>query len=551
MSADQMVSQTEGRGAPQDSRFFDPLIVGGVVLFVCLLGIWLRPVGLLSTFWPANAVLLGLLVRNPRLATPLGWLAAAAGFLAADLLTGSTLAKTSLLTAGNLAGVLVGYGLFRHANAEDRRLMRPASILTLASIVVAAALGAGVVMAAANAFLFNHSAFKSFLFWFATELTNYMVVLPVMLTFPGLTAFMAWARRMGSWRPNAPEAAPLLAYAFCLAMVPAVGGPGALAFPVPALLWCALTYGLAATTLLTLSYAVWTLLILSTHAMALGVSLEAEFDLVSLRLGVMLAALAPIAVASVMATRNAVLREAMVARKAAEDAMAARTLLLATMAHELRSPLTAVVGFSSLMSRQGMGPLGSPKYLDYAQSIELAGSHLSDLVTDLLDTAKVEAGQVDLRFADVSSKDVVEQSLRMVRGLGFDAGVTIHMVPGDWPEVDVDSRAIKQVLINLLSNAIKFSPQNAVVEISGETRADRLIVRVRDSGRGISVEDLAVLGRAYTQVGDFAQRRRGTGLGLALSSQLISEHGGRLNLESELGIGTTASFDLPLAYPPA
>ncbi|HEY9236182.1 MAG TPA: HAMP domain-containing sensor histidine kinase, partial [Phenylobacterium sp.] len=247
---------------------------------------------------------------------------------------------------------------------------------------------------------------------------------------------------------------------------------------------------------------------------------------------------------------DAALRDARDARSAAEEAMAARTLLLATMAHELRSPLTAVVGFSSVMARQALGPVGNPKYLDYVQSIELAGSHLSELVTDLLDTAKVEAGKLDLTPGRTSSHDVVEQSLRLVRGLAIDADVRLRMVPGAWPDIHADQRAVKQILINLLSNAVKFSPRDGAVEISSEVEGRRLVIRVSDHGKGIPKEDLPRLGLPYEQGSDERSRRQGWGLGLSLSRELVEMHGGRLRLESEPGRGATAIFDLPLATGP-
>jgi two-component system cell cycle sensor histidine kinase PleC len=248
-----------------------------------------------------------------------------------------------------------------------------------------------------------------------------------------------------------------------------------------------------------------------------------------------------------MAERNELLAEAQAARKAAEDAMVARTLLLATMAHELRSPLTAVVGFSGMMAKQSLGPVGHPKYLDYAQTIEMAGSHLSDLVSDLLDTARVEAGKFELSPASASSQKIVEQSLRLVRGLAVDGSVSLVVAPCDWPEVHADPRAIKQVLINLLSNAVKFSPPGGVVEISGLVGHDRLTIQVKDNGPGVAPEDLAQLGQPYAQARGEETRRRGWGLGLMLSGELVSMHGGTLRLESKPGAGATAIFDLPLA----
>lgn len=546
MSAQQMASKVEQSG---DHRRFNAelraiLVVGGAVLASAVLGILLRSVGNLSAFWPANAVLLGLLVRFPRLARPGAWIVAAIAFVVADALTGSSWTKAVLLTFCNMAGAATAYMLMVRLPPKDRLLERPSSLVAIMLIVLAASTITSIFGGVVNVWLFHGDPARGFFIWLATELANYIVILPIVLTFPGPAALKRQLGGLARTPPKLSVAAPFVTYLVCLAMVPVVGGPGALAFPVPSLLWCALTYGLAASALLTLSFAVWTLVILSMTTASL--THLTGLELVSLRLGVMLVALAPITVASAMAERNELLREATAARKAAENAMAARTLLLATMAHELRSPLTAIVGFSSMMAKEVFGPVGHAKYLDYAQSIELAGSHLSELVTDLLDTAKVEAGRIELAPAPVSSREMVEQSLRLVRGLAVEARVSLIMEPGDWPQVHADQRAVKQVLINLLSNAVKFSPPAGRVEVSAVSQGDRLVISVRDFGRGIAAEELAVIGRPFVQIGDAASRPQGSGLGLTLSQALIEQHGGRLRLESVLGQGATARFDLPL-----
>jgi signal transduction histidine kinase len=429
---------------------------------------------------------------------------------------------------------------------DDLALRRPTSVISVTLRAALASVVVGVVGAASHPFLFGGPpTFQTFFFWGATELANFMVILPVMLTMPGRLAPGVWLEGLRRARPM--QAAPLLAYAAALAFAPQLGAAGALAFPVPALLWCALVYGLAGAAWLNLSFALWTVLIVAAHPQTFGLLLDTPAERLSFRLGVMLIALGPIMVASVMAARDALLREATLARKAAEDAMAARSLLLATMTHELRSPLTSVVGFSSMMSKQAFGPLGDAKYVDYAQSIELAGSHLSDLVTDLLDTAKLEAGRVELAPSRIASGEVVDQALRLVRGLALEAGVTVTAGDGPWPDVWADPRAVKQVLINLVSNGIKFSRAEATVTVSSEIDGARLVVHVADEGQGIAPADLPMVGRAYAQAGDAERRRQGTGLGLTLSSQLVSRHGGNLVIRSEVGVGTRVSFDLPLA----
>lgn len=546
MSADQIALADGQPMSGWKQRMTGPLIVGATVLAAALLGIALRPVGLLSAFWPANAVLLGLMVRWPRLAGPVGWAAALAAYITADLATGGALVRTLVLTAINLTGVVSGFLLLRRLHADDLTLRRPTSVILVTSMVALASIAVGLTGAASHPLLFSGDpSFGVFFYWAATELANFMIILPVMLTAPDSLRPAAWLTRLRRARPL--EAAPLLAYVASLAVTPLMGGPGALAFAVPTLLWCALSYGRAGAAWLNLSFATWTLVVIGSNPLAFGLSLDTPQSMLSLRLGVMLVALGPIMVASVMAARDALLREATQARKSAEDAMAARSLLLATMTHELRSPLTSVVGFSSLMSKQALGPLGHSKYLDYAQSIELAGSHLSDLVTDLLDTARLEAGRLDLAPARVASGEVVDQALRLVRGLALESGVTVIAGAGPWPDVMADPRAIKQVLINLVSNGIKFSPRDSAVTVSSGIVGERLVISVTDRGRGIAPADLPRVGRAYAQAGDAETRRQGTGLGLSLSAELVRQHGGKLTLHSELGVGTEVTFDLPLA----
>lgn len=547
MSADQIAAVAgHPTSGPWRARLAGPVIVAMAVLAAALLGIALRPVGLLSAFWPANAVLLGLMVRWPKLASPLGWIAAFLAYLIADVATGSALVRTLTLTGINLTGVIVGFLLLSRLHPDDVSLRRPTSVMLVVVMIALASIAVGVAGAAAHPVLFHGKASSGvFFFWAATELANYMIILPVMLTAPRRLYPANWPARLLRIRPA--EAAPLLAFLASLALTPLMGGPGALAFAVPTLLWCALTYGRQGAAWLNLAFAVWTLVVIGANPDSFGLSLDTPLSMLSLRLGVMLVALGPIMVASVMAARDALLEEATQARKAAEDAMVARSLLLATMTHELRSPLTSVVGFSSLMAKQALGQLGHPKYLDYAQSIELAGSHLSDLVTDLLDTARVEAGRMELSPSRVASGDVVDQALRLVRGLALESGVTVSAAPGPWPDIWADPRAIKQVLINLVSNGIKFSRPDSAVTVSGEILGDRLVILVVDQGRGIAPSDLPTVGRAYAQAGDAETRRRGTGLGLSLSAELVRQHGGALKLDSTVGVGTRVAFDLPLA----
>ena len=227
--------------------------------------------------------------------------------------------------------------------------------------------------------------------------------------------------------------------------------------------------------------------------------------------------------------------------------MSARSLLLAAMAHELRTPLNAIVGLSTILEMKP--PLGveKPEHREHATQIHLGGLHLAELVTDLLDTARVEAGEIELAMQQVGSRATIEQSLRLVTGIAMQAKVRFDLAGEDWPDVIADARAIKQVMINLLSNAVKFSPRGGSVVISAHRAGERLVLSVKDSGPGIAPADLARLGRPYAQTTAGKARSQSSGLGLSLSKDLIRKHGGELQLQSTLGDGMTVTFDLAVA----
>ena len=280
------------------------VLVFGLVLSACFVGIATRPAGFLAAVWPANALLLGLFVRTPGLATPAGWAAAVAAYLVADLATGATLEKTLLLTAANLVAVSTGYLLYARLGDDDRRLKRPFSVLYLTLISGAAAGAAGLVGAIANPVLFDGSAVEGLLFWTVTEFVNFIVLLPVALTLaaPSQPTRDAWRAR------DVPllmtSAAPVLALIASCAASLWIGGPGAMAFPVPALLWCALVLSVSGTALITFLVSSWTLIGISTGAISLGADVTALTSVMSIRIGVALMALAPLNVAAVMAARK-------------------------------------------------------------------------------------------------------------------------------------------------------------------------------------------------------------------------------------------------------
>jgi two-component system cell cycle sensor histidine kinase PleC len=235
----------------------------------------------------------------------------------------------------------------------------------------------------------------------------------------------------------------------------------------------------------------------------------------------------------------------------AEGANQAKSEFLANMSHELRTPLNAINGFSEIMVAEMYGPVGDPRYKDYARDILNSGQHLLALINDILDMSKIEAGKMNLRFEPVALEDVAEDALRLVRNRAEAAGLALRLDFSDLPEVEADYRAVKQVLLNLLSNAIKFTPRGGLITVRAERRDDPLGERVRisvqDTGIGIPPEDLARLAQPFEQIeSQHAKTRQGTGLGLALTKALVEMHGGLLDLRSAPGQGTSASFSLPV-----
>ncbi|MBL1235268.1 MAG: PAS domain-containing protein [Rhodobiaceae bacterium] len=235
----------------------------------------------------------------------------------------------------------------------------------------------------------------------------------------------------------------------------------------------------------------------------------------------------------------------------AETANRSKSEFLANMSHELRTPLNAIIGFSEMMNGEFFGPLGNAKYKEYSQDIHDSGQHLLDVINDILDMSKIEAGRLTLEPVNLELESLAEESLRLISGRAEVAGVRINNQIKDFPPLLADKRAVKQVLINLLSNAVKFTPAGGDITLKAEPYNDhpgwaRIIVK--DSGIGIPADALPKLGRPFEQVeNQHSKTYNGTGLGLALSRSLIEMHEGILIIESEEGIGTEVSFILPFA----
>lgn len=235
------------------------------------------------------------------------------------------------------------------------------------------------------------------------------------------------------------------------------------------------------------------------------------------------------------------------ARAEADRANAAKSTFLASMSHELRTPLNAVIGYSEVMESEVFGPLGTPRYKEYAHDIHTSGHHLLTLINDILDLSKAEAGHLEIRPDWVELGDLVDGSLRMVQGRAEAKGITLDGATSH-ALVFADGGRLKQVILNLLTNAIKFTPHGGSVALLVEHAADgALTLSVRDSGVGIAAEDLERVFQPFEQASNHtdATAAESTGLGLSISRHLVELHGGSLNLSSVTGQGTTATLTLP------
>ena len=238
-------------------------------------------------------------------------------------------------------------------------------------------------------------------------------------------------------------------------------------------------------------------------------------------------------------------------RLAKEDAEAAnrgKSGFLATMSHELRTPLNAIIGFSEMMMHEVLGSLENEQYRVYVRDIHESGTHLLQIINDILDLSKAEAGKIDL-FEDVFDlRDTIQSVRHLIRTRVGEAGLSESVeLPASFPLLRADERKTKQVLLNLVINAIKFTPPGGRIAITGDFDPQTgVTVTVSDTGIGIAAKDLARVLQPFEQVDStFSRAQQGTGLGLPLVKAIMELHSGNMELRSEVGVGTRVSVTFP------
>jgi two-component system cell cycle sensor histidine kinase PleC len=241
--------------------------------------------------------------------------------------------------------------------------------------------------------------------------------------------------------------------------------------------------------------------------------------------------------------------EALTKRAEAETANASKTAFLANMSHELRTPLNAILGFSEIIAGECLGPVGSPRYRDYAGDIHSSGQHLLSLINDLLDVAKIEAGRMEIEPHMIETGRTLEAALRLlgVRARERNQTLTIAVAP-DADVLYADERAVKQIVVNLVANAVKFTPEGGRITVRARRDgAGDFELEVADNGAGIAPGTLERIFKPFMQADNRYDRKAGgTGLGLTLVRGLAEQHGGRAWAESEEGKGTSVFVVLPM-----
>ena len=235
----------------------------------------------------------------------------------------------------------------------------------------------------------------------------------------------------------------------------------------------------------------------------------------------------------------------------AEEANQAKSKFLANMSHELRTPLNAIIGFSEIMESGMFGALGADKYYEYCRDIRESGQYLLEVINDILDMSKIEAGRIRLELEEVELDRILADAMRVVSGRAEDKRLMLTSLLTPGIRLRADRRALKQIGLNLLSNAVKFTPECGRVTVRGRLAGACVLIAITDTGIGITREALKKLGRPFEQVeSQLTKTHHGSGLGLAIAKSLIELHGGTMRIRSTPGTGTNVVVRLPIAGPP-
>ena len=515
--------------------------------------------GRISTIWIGNAIVLAALLKHPRRVwfEILG-VAFLANF-AADILAGDLVLRGAGLTLANIAEVVIVAWPLRWLGF-DRNFSNGEVLISFYALVIAGC-GASGMIAAAMLDIFAGTPFWTTVgTWFGADALGLALLVPF---------FMCVRPKAFLEMFNGEQR--LLS----LVLIAAVFAVGSLCFAFPA--W-------------TLSFLYFPVLILLTFrrgfaggALGLAIAVTFSFALalnghpssslvahsLSARVAMIQLFYAVIGFTIILAgaaleqrrelERNLSLsarraeesrQEALLAKEMAEKASSAKSSFLANMSHELRTPLNAVLGFSEIIAGEMFGPVGDGRYRDYAGLINSAGTHLLDLIGDILDMSKIEAGKLELHRERVDAAALVRECTELVAERATAGGIMLVSDLARAPrQLSADRRAVKQILLNLLSNAIKFTPKGGSIAVRVSDEGALCHFAVSDTGIGMPAAEMSRIGNPFVQLSNNLGEHVGTGLGLALVRGLTDLHGGNFRIESREGQGTTVTIQLPIKAP--
>jgi two-component system cell cycle sensor histidine kinase PleC len=238
------------------------------------------------------------------------------------------------------------------------------------------------------------------------------------------------------------------------------------------------------------------------------------------------------------------------AKANAEAESQEKSKFLANVSHELRTPLNAIIGFSEIIKSESMGPIGNEQYKEFVRDIHTSGVHLLSLINDILDYSKIEEQKLEVHNEEIDIIKTIRTCTRMVKPRADEAQVTlVEEIPKEHLVIIADSKRVKQVILNILSNAVKFTPENGkvVVKLWKDIATNSVIIEIADSGVGMAPQDIAKALAPFGQVDNKLSRRyEGTGLGLSITKKLVELMGGKFNIKSEVGLGTTVTIVMPI-----
>jgi signal transduction histidine kinase len=510
----------------------------------------------IATIWVANAIQLAFVIKRKRadwakiLTT--GYIANAA----ANYASGDPLFNVGVIPLINLIEVLL-VAVPMRLRQTDRTFARPKSLLVFYALALGPATILPAIMAAAYFHTYGAHFVQTAISWYTADALGLAIVVPPLLTVTRSALKEMFGREqigatlvfigvvlgvaaLNYWQRTVPVAFLFFPAVFLLTFQRGFAG-GAIGLAITALYMIVPVVAGDPSIALKIHSLREQMMVVQIFVAVTGLSVTMtgaaleERQRLTRRL------------AAAITTAETAREEAIVARDAAVQASRSKSMFLANMSHELRTPLNAVIGFADLMHSEVFGPLGNNHYREYATHIQGAGQHLLELINDILDMSKIEAGKMELEHSDFAIDAKIRECIDLMQERATAATVSLvaDLPPGSLP-VHADSRALRQILLNLLSNAIKFTPAGGRIVTKARITNGKLILSVSDTGIGIPPERIEDLGNPFVQLRNNAgETHQGTGLGLALVRSLTELHQGTMRIVSTEGHGTTVAIEIP------